>query len=449
MKEDFGVQVIVNNSLATVLADTGASISVCGKKQAKRWNLLPRMVETQARIKPYNSPPIPIAGTTKCAVTFGNSSIPVEWHIIDSPCEPVLAGHIAKELGILKFDAKPTVFHPIQMIHSTENKATLQNILQQFPQNFEGLGKLKNHLVKLHVDTSIKPVATPARPVPYHLKERVSKEIDKMIQQDVIEEHPATEPAPWISNAVIAPKADGAIRMTLDARNVNKAIQASNLPIPRQEDIKAKLSGAKVFSKMDFKSAFWQLELHPDSRYLTVFHANDKLYRYKRLTMGVKPAQGELNMALQPLFANIPQAHLIHDDLIVAATTNAEHNQAIEAVMNVISSAGITLNPDKCTFGVPKIELWGLRIGSDGVRPDPAKVEALNHITPPQSKEELTNFLCMMQSNSDFIPNFAKLAAPLRELTKKKRPIRVEQSTPNSLRSPDCQIQATHAASIL
>ena len=171
-----------------------------------------------------------------------------------------------------------------------------------------------------------------------------------MIQQDVIEEHPATKSAPWISNAVIAPKADRAIRMTLDARNVNKAIQASNLPIPRQENIKAKLSGAKVFSKMDFKSAFWQLELHPDSRYLTVFHANDKLYRYKRLTMGVKPAQGELNMALQPLVANILQAHLIHDDLIVTTTTNAEHNQAIEAVMNVISSAGITLNPDKCTF---------------------------------------------------------------------------------------------------
>ena len=102
--------------------------------------------------------------------------------------------------------------------------------------------------------------------------------------------------------------------------------------------------------------------------------------------MGVKPAQGELSMTLQSLFANIPQAHLIHDDLIVATTTNAEHNQATEAVMNVISSAGITLNPDKCTFGVPEIKFWGLRIGSDGVRPDPAKFEALNHITPPQSK---------------------------------------------------------------
>ena len=58
--------------------------------------------------------------------------------------------------------------------------------------------------------------------------------------------------------------------------------------------------------------------------------------------------------------------------------------------------------------------------GGDGVKPDPAKVEALEHITPPTSKEELISFLCMLQSNSDFIASFSKKSAPLRELTKGK-----------------------------
>ena len=58
---------------------------------------------------------------------------------------------------------------------------------------------------------------------------------------------------------MIAPKEDGSIRVTLDARNANKALISSNQPIPRQEDIKAKLAGAKVFSKMDLKSAFWKI----------------------------------------------------------------------------------------------------------------------------------------------------------------------------------------------
>ena len=68
---------------------------------------------------------------------------------------------------------------------------------------------------------------------------------------------------------------------------------------------------------MNFKSAFWQIELEPKSRYVTVFHANDKLHRYKRLTTGLKSSQGELNAAFLPLFSHIPNAHLIHDDLIL------------------------------------------------------------------------------------------------------------------------------------
>ena len=77
---------------------------------------------------------------------------------------------------------------------------------------------------------------------------------------------------------MIIPKDDGFLRVTLDARNLNQALLSTNSPIPKQKDIKAQLSGSKNFSKLDFKSAFWQLELHPHSRYFTVFQANNKLY---------------------------------------------------------------------------------------------------------------------------------------------------------------------------
>ena len=136
-------------------------------------------------------------------------------------------------------------------------------------------------------------MAVPPRTIPYHLQARVADSINNMIKDSVIEEHPSSEPALWVSCAVVVPKSDGSLRITLDARNVNKALISTNYPIPKHEDIKAKLSGSKVFSKLDFKSAFWQLELDPDSRHLTVFHANNKLYHYTRLIMVIKPAQSE------------------------------------------------------------------------------------------------------------------------------------------------------------
>ena len=242
-----------------------------------------------------------------------------------------------------------------------------------------------------------------------------------MIDNDIIEQHPINEAAPWVSNSVIQPKPDGSgsVRVTLDARNVNKALISSNHPIPKYEDIKAKLAGAKVFSKLDFKSAFWQLELDEDSRYLTVFNANGKLYRYKRLVMGLTPSQGELNAALIPLFSHINGVHLIHDDLIIATETDEEHAAALKAVFKVISENNLTLNPTKCVFAANEIKFWGVIINGDGIRPNADKVDALKYITRPLNKQELVSFLCMMQSNAEFIQSFAKKSAPLRELTKK------------------------------
>ena len=134
--------------------------------------------------------------------------------------------------------------------------------------------------------------------------------------------------------------------------------------------------------------------------------------------MGIKPAQGELNTALQPLFTQISNTYLIHDDLIIAAKTEKDHNLAIKRIMQVIKTVGLTLNPQKCVFGKHEIMFWGMRYGADGVLPDPNKVEALEYVTAPTNKQDLISWLCMMQSNADFISNFENRSAKLRKLTK-------------------------------
>jgi hypothetical protein len=91
---------------------------------------------------------------------------------------------------------------------------------------------------------------------------------------------------------------------------------------------------------------------------LTVFHANDKLYRYKRLTMGLKPSQGELNAALFPVLAHIPNAHLIHDDLIVAARTVEDHGRSVDLCIQAISDAGMTLNAKMCQYDAIELALY-------------------------------------------------------------------------------------------
>ena len=300
-------------------------------------------------------------------------------------------------------------------------RESAQQLIAKYSEVFKPeLGKHKYYKVKLHVDPTVKPVVSPPRPTPYHMRERVDKAIQDLIDNDVIEEHPVGEPAPWISNAVYVPKPDGSLRVTLDARNINKAIISSNLPIPRAEDIKAKLSGSKVYTKIDYRWSFFQLELWLQSRGLTVFNLNDKLYRYKRLIMGVKSAQGELNAALQQLFRHIPDAHVIHDDVIIASKNMEDHLKTVEECLAASQNAGLTLNEDKCWFCYDEVRFWGMLVNTEGIQPDPEKVEALEGLEPPRNKEELISFLCMMQSVAEFIPSFSRKASPLRELSKQK-----------------------------
>ena len=95
------------------------------------------------------------------------------------------------------------------------DKESFQEILMKYTDIFHGVGKLKDHEVKLHTDDSIKPTAEPARTIPYFLEDKVKEVVDDMVRQDIIEEHPRDEPALWTSNIVIVLKDDGDIRLEL------------------------------------------------------------------------------------------------------------------------------------------------------------------------------------------------------------------------------------------
>ena len=83
---------------------------------------------------------------------------------------------------------------------------------------------MKNYTVKLLAQENSKPVAEPPRRMQYHLVNRVREALNEMIENDVIEEHPQGEQAPWTSNVVVASKDDGEIRITMDAKNVNQTL---------------------------------------------------------------------------------------------------------------------------------------------------------------------------------------------------------------------------------
>ena len=107
--------------------------------------------------------------------------------------------------------------------------------------------------------------------------------------------------------------------------------------------------------------------------------------------------------------------HLIHDDVIISTKNMSDRIETVRKVMEAVSLSGLTVNPDECHFGYKEIKFWDMIYSVEGMKPDLAKVYALKYIPPPSNKDDLTIFLCMMQSNADFIEHFAQKATPLRE----------------------------------
>ena len=283
---------------------------------------------------------------------------------------------------------------------------------------FHGIGKMKDVQVKLHVDPNVKPVAQKHRRVPFHLREKLEKELDRLEQAGIIEKvNSATE---WVSPLVIAPKkGTDDIRMCVDMVQPNRAIKRVRHVIPTVEELRHDMNGMKVFSKLDLNNGFHQLELEEESRHMTTFSSHMGLFRYRRLNFGTNSAPEVFHEELRKKLATVKGCKNIHDDILVAGVDDDDHLRALRDTLLVLRKNGLTAKLSKCVFGKPSVSFFGLIFSKDGVHPDPSKVEALKVAEAPRDKKELRSFLGMTNFTSQFMPGYATITHPLRMLLRK------------------------------
>ena len=126
-----------------------------------------------------------------------------------------------------------------------------------------------------------------------------------------------TGPTPWVSPVVVVPKKNKGVRICIDMRKANEAIQRIKHPMPTMDDLIADLNGSTVFSKLDLSDAYYQLELGESSRYITTFATHAGLIRYKRLLFGLNTASELFQKAISDLLRGVPGVKNLSDDIII------------------------------------------------------------------------------------------------------------------------------------
>ena len=152
------------------------------------------------------------------------------------------------------------------------------------------------------------------RRIPVTLQKEVKEKIAELEKKGIIQK--VTDPTDWISSMVIVSK-PGKIRICLDPRDLNKAIQRPKYQMPTLEEILPKLSKAKVFTTLDAKYGFYQIGLDEESSKKTTFWTPFGRYRYLRMPFGISVAPEEFECKLHEKLTGLEGVEILRDDLLV------------------------------------------------------------------------------------------------------------------------------------
>lgn len=256
----------------------------------------------------------------------------------------------------------------------------------------------------------------------YHInkkkKIKIKQVIQELLDKGIIER--SDGPLTWVSPLVPVRKNDGKIRLCVDMREANRAVQKENYPMPNIDAAIASIHKVSKLSKIDLESAYYHFELDPQSRDITTFASRSGVYRFKRLMFGIKSAPELFQRAMENLFRGIKGLVVFMDDFLIHGETDEEHDQTLQEVMKRLNDLNLKINEQKSLFGVDKVTFLGHVMSTDGVRPTDDKIQAILDLRPPKTPTELKSLMGMINFVGKFIPNLASLTANIRQLMTKK-----------------------------
>ena len=293
---------------------------------------------------------------------------------------------------------------------------TVEDLKKLYPNSFDRLGSLKG-AYNIRVDPTVKPVTHARRKVPIESKEEIDKELDFLIEEEIITEQ--VEPTPWVSSVTFPRKPNGDVRVCLDPSNLNKAIIREHHKPMTVEEIAHELAGATVYTKADALKAFLQIHLTHEVSLLTTFNPHRGRLRFLRMPFGAKMSQDVFQLRMDAILEQCPGVIGIHDNMVISGVDQADHDTNLTNLLNICQKEGLVLNSKKLELRRERVTFFGAEYSAQGMHPDPKKVQGITEMTVPKDKQQLQSFLGMVNYMGTFIPNLSHHTEPLQAMLKK------------------------------
>nr|XP_046486469.1 uncharacterized protein K02A2.6-like [Neodiprion pinetum] len=419
------LNVKVGNKVLKMEVDGGAGISVISQSDYEKYFAKNELKNCNLKINYYcgkESRPVGILRDLK--IEYEQIATTGNLYVMEGSGVPLLGRDWLSKLGLWPLEIKQKIVKPclsntINCIKK-ENKleALREKIFEKHANLFSpGIGTFTKGKIKIHLKDNAVPIYHKPRSVPFALKEKIENELDRLTKEKIISPVDVSE---WGTPIVPVLKPDGTVRICGDYKvTVNPLMVIDRHPLPRVEHLIAEAQGGEIFSKIDLKEAFAQVEVENSSKDCLTISTHKGLYRPNKLFYGVASAPGYFQKKMEQIFAKVPNVYIFIDDIYIKAKNIGEMLKTLETVFNILEECGLKIRKRKCDLLRDRIRYLGVEIDKNGVRTINERIEAIDKIPEPKNLKQLQSFLGTINYYEKFIKNRAEKFAPLYNCLKK------------------------------
>ncbi len=310
---------------------------------------------------------------------------------------------------------------PLDDIPRAKGCKELENLLREFRDVFPA--DLPAELPperEFDMKIPLKPGNIPPCQAPYRTsneaQDTIEKTMEYLLSHGLAKESTSEFGAP----VLITPKPDGTWRFCTDYRRLNSITMEAKYPLPRIETCLDHLGRARYFSKIDLRSGYWQMRVHPPDIPKTAFRTQYGHYEWLVMPFGLQGApsafQRMMNHYLRYFLGKFVQVYL--DDILIYSNNVEEHLQHLRQVLTVLREKKLYAKGSKCDLLRQEVLFLGFHVKGGEVHTDLNKIQAIRDWPVPKTVREVRSFLGLCNFYRKFIAKHAQLAKPLTNILK-------------------------------
>jgi hypothetical protein len=258
----------------------------------------------------------------------------------------------------------------------------------------------------------------------YNLSEKELLALNNYLKDNLDKGFIRSSRSPAAAPIFFVKKKDGSLRPVVDYRGLNKVTIKNRYPLPLVPGLIDRLRRAKIFTKLDLRSAYNLLRIRKGDEWKTAFRTRYGLFEYLVMPFGITGAPAAFQHWMNDTFRDLLDVYVIVfiDDILIFSENPDKHDEDVKEVLRRLRQHGLFSKLEKCEFDCDTVEFLGFVVSPQGISMSDEKVCSIKSWPKPQSVRDVQVFLGFTNAYRRFCHNYAQMAKPLNKLTCKDTP---------------------------